>query len=109
AHRLQIIARTDGFAENIQVNRAENGIIRLVAGPDVLDESGVRIRPRVILLPTEAGIPPCDLDERNKSLLVQVIDLPIDVAEIGRVDPVHIREHVLIARDLAWEKKRPGS
>ena len=109
ADRGQVIVRADRLADDVEVDRAEHGVVGLVARPDVLDEPRVGIGPGVVLLPAEAGVAPRDLDERHEALLVQVVDLAIDVAEVGRVDAVHVGEHVLVARDLAGEEERPAA
>ena len=101
----QVVVRPHALANDVQVNRAENRIVGLIPGPDVLNESRVGIGPSVVLLPQKTGITPRHLDEGDEPLLVQVIDLAIQVAKVLRVDAVHIGKHVFIARDFAGENE----
>ena len=54
--RLHILPGTDGFADDVEVDWAEDNVVGLVPRPDVLDEPGVGIGPLVILFPAHAGI-----------------------------------------------------
>ena len=101
ANGNQVIGRADGFADDIQVNRAEHGVVGLVARPDVLDEPSVGIRPAIILLPTEAGIAPRDFNERDEPLFIQIINLAIDKAKVIGINAIDVGKHVFVAGNFA--------
>src|SRR5690606_38357063 len=103
--RFVKLARGNGHACPIKVDRAEDADVRLIPAEDVLDIAHVGFRPGVVSLPGSNGIAARHLDKGYKALLVQIVNLAIHVLEIGRVDPLYVRTDILIPWYFAGEQK----
>ena len=98
-----------GHDRVIVMHRAVEAVVRLVPAPDVFDVSAVGIRPAVILSPGRREVSPRHFDDRDESLCVQVINLPVHELEIVRVDAVHVRENQFVTGDFSGKQKCPAA
>src|SRR5215471_917941 len=108
-YRSVIVACGDRILVNVEMDRAEYHVVGLITRPHVLDIPSIRVRPGVIFLPYLSGVAPRNLNERNEALLVQVVNLPVQIMEVGGINTIHIWKDFFKPRHLSRKKERPAA
>src|ERR1017187_3414457 len=91
------------------MNRAQNCVIRSIAGIHIFQIPGIIIRPRVELFPYFGLIAPQRLHEHDETLFVQIIDLPVNVFEELRIDTLDIGKDIFVTVYASWKQERPST
>src|SRR4051794_38518648 len=88
--RLTKLLGTNRSSDDVEMDRAQYDVVRLIPRPNILEVASVGFRPLVVLTPDDTGIAACGLDERNEPICVQIIDLAINELEVRRIQMVYI-------------------
>ena len=93
----------------IEVYGAKETDICLISAPNILNIPNIRLGPIMECLPWLSGVTPCGFYERNEALRVQVVDLAVHTAEVGRIYPVDVGIDILVPGDLARKFERSAT
>src|SRR5262249_53318820 len=93
----------------VVVHRAVEAIICLVTAPYILHVSAVRIGPGIESGPTGSHVAPRDLDNRDESVRVQIVNFSVQILEIAWIETFDIGVPLLITGHFAWKEERPAT
>src|SRR6476660_761972 len=108
-YRGVIVACGNRILINVEVDGAEYHVVGLIARPHILDVPSIGVRPGMIFLLYLPSVAPRNLNERNEALLVQVVNFPVQIMEVGGINAIHIWKNFFKSRHLSRKQKRTAA